>query len=34
MEDPATRRRTRRSVAEWPSIMARYEASGLSGEGP
>ena len=31
MEDLA--RRTRRSAAEWRAIMARYEASGLSGEG-
>ena len=33
MNDLETRRRTRRSAAEWRSIMARYEASGLSGEG-
>ena len=33
MEDVATGRRTRHSAAEWRSIMARYEASGLSGEG-
>ena len=33
MEDLKTRRRTQRSAAEWRSIMARYEASGLSGEG-
>lgn len=33
MEDLATRKRTRRSDAEWRAIMARYEASGLSGEG-
>lgn len=33
MEDSATRRRQRRSAAEWRTIMARYEASGLSGEG-
>ena len=33
MEDLETRKRTRRSAAEWRAIMARYEASGLSGEG-
>ena len=33
MDDLATRRSTRRSAAEWRAIMARYEASGLIGEG-
>ena len=33
MDDLETRSRPRRSAAEWRAIMARYEASGLSGEG-
>ena len=33
MDGLETRKRTRRSAAEWRAIMARYEASGLSGEG-
>jgi len=30
--DAKTRRRTRRTAAEWRAIMARHEASGLAGE--
>ena len=33
MEEVSTRKRVCRTVAEWGSIMARHEASGLSGEG-
>ena len=29
---PKTRRRTQRTAAEWRSIMARFEAGGLTGE--
>ena len=30
--DPKTHKRTQRTAAEWRSIMARHEASGLAGE--
>ena len=33
MDQVATRKRRCRSASEWRSIMARQEASGLSGEG-
>ena len=33
MDQVATRKRRCRSASEWRSIMARHEASGLSGEG-
>ena len=33
MDQVATRKRRCRSASEWRSIMARHEASGLSGDG-